>query len=465
VASATATRVVTSCASTPNDQRVAAVQVNSNNFGICSATSGELTNATVSAESQTVAQVVTGEDVWYKFTANSPGVRIQLTCATANTLIELQNASGTLIAFENALSGAGTEILNHYNGGSPLIPGQTYFISVRNVNSGTGTGAFTICVQSLRGTTCNTSLAGYPNFSTCQLIQAANVSAQAHSFVFTSTTNVVQLGNAPHVATVNTTGGLTSALLSGLIPGLSYNLAISSTYNLFDGAGASENITILASSVCTINITQHPAVFLRSTDACPVSRSGTSVIGANLWVCGAVYYQWTFTPGVGLPITVNGNPGNRFLAMSAAVAAGLTCGNYDVTIRPYFVGAGSVPSSATPTVVCLNFACPGGLALEEASEMSEPSVRTTNVEGDHVAMYPNPNNGQLLNLNITGVSSDQVTVRILDALGRVVHTDRYATDGTLNKIISFDRPLAGGLYMVEMMYDGKIVTERLLVQK
>jgi hypothetical protein len=465
VVSATSSRIVTACSSTPNDQRVAAVPVNSSVFGLCSSTTGDLTNATVSAEATTTAQVVTGEDVWYKFIANSVGVRIQVAGAAVNTMIELQDAAGNLIAFENILPGTGTEILNHFNGGSPLVSGQTYYIAVRNVNSGAGTGTFTICVQSLKATNCNISLAGFPNFGTCNLLQAISVGAQIYSFAFTSTTNVSALGNNPHTYSVNTSGGFSSVPLSSLFPTLSYNVVINCTYNLLDGAGNAENFTIPPSGSCTINMVQHEAVFLRTTDQCPNIRTGTSVIGANVWVCGAHSYEWTFSPALGLPLTIQGSPENRFLAISAAVAQGLTCGNYDVTIRPRFLAGGVVFSSAVPQVKCLNFACSGGLALEEASEMSNPSVRMSNVEGDHVAMYPNPNNGQMLNLNITGVNGDQVSVRILDATGRAVFTERYTSDGTLNKIISFDRPLAGGLYMVELMYDGKLETERLIVQR
>jgi hypothetical protein len=464
VASATHARTVTVCGGPPNDFRSAATPTNVYSLGTCYSTVGDLTNGTVSAEATTSVLSGGGQDLWYKFVADAPGIVVRVTAAGFDALIELQSAGGAFIASENATA-SGQEILNYYNGGSPLVTGQTYYVAVRNYGpNATATGSFSICLQRLRGTTCNTGVSGYPNFSTCQLLQAVAVQAQSYGFTFTSTTSVPDLANT-HTVVTNTTGGFSSVALNTLLPAYSYNVSITATYNLFDAAGTPENITIPPSSACAINITQHPAVFLRSTDQCPTPRSGISVIGANIWVCGAHSYQWTFTPQEGLPVIVNGNPGNRFLAMSAAVAAGLTCGNWDVTIRPRFLAGGVVYSSATPQVKCLNFTCPGGMELEEASEMSTPSVRVAMTENDGAALYPNPNNGQMLNLNITGVNGDQVSVRILDATGRVVYTDRYTTDGTLNKIISFERPLTGGLYMVEMMYDGKLVTERLVVQK
>ncbi|MFO0385780.1 MAG: T9SS type A sorting domain-containing protein [Flavobacteriales bacterium] len=50
-------------------------------------------------------------------------------------------------------------------------------------------------------------------------------------------------------------------------------------------------------------------------------------------------------------------------------------------------------------------------------------------------------------------------------MGRVVWTSNLVVEGSLNTIIAFERPLASGLYMVEMTYDGQVVTERLMVQK
>jgi hypothetical protein len=69
-----------------------------------------------------------------------------------------------------------------------------------------------------------------------------------------------------------------------------------------------------------------------------------------------------------------------------------------------------------------------------------------------------------VNLNITGVE-DHVMVRVLDGTGRVVWSNNLVVEGSLNTVIGFERPLASGLYTVEMTYDGKVITERLMVQK
>ena len=69
-------------------------------------------------------------------------------------------------------------------------------------------------------------------------------------------------------------------------------------------------------------------------------------------------------------------------------------------------------------------------------------------------IYPNPNNGDVVNINITDITSDNVFIRIFDNMGRVVYVNRFTVDGSLNTNVTFAKPLANGLYMVEFTVDG-----------
>ena len=95
-----------------------------------------------------------------------------------------------------------------------------------------------------------------------------------------------------------------------------------------------------------------------------------------------------------------------------------------------------------------------------AYEMNEDRSLDTEV-GD---IYPNPNNGEWLNIHLEGIEAEMVNVVILDGMGRVVWSNAYATnDGTLNVSTSFEKQLASGLYMVEFVYEGQKMTRRLVV--
>jgi hypothetical protein len=71
----------------------------------------------------------------------------------------------------------------------------------------------------------------------------------------------------------------------------------------------------------------------------------------------------------------------------------------------------------------------------------------------------------MVNLNVSGIDSDNVFVRITDAMGRIVYTNRFAVEGSLNTIVTFAEPLASGIYNVEFTVDGQIMTERMIVAK
>jgi methionine-rich copper-binding protein CopC len=70
-----------------------------------------------------------------------------------------------------------------------------------------------------------------------------------------------------------------------------------------------------------------------------------------------------------------------------------------------------------------------------------------------------------LNLNITGITSNEVYVRVLDSMGREVYTNRYSVDGSLNTMVNFNQSLAQGIYMVEMRAGEEVKTLRMVVTK
>ena len=70
----------------------------------------------------------------------------------------------------------------------------------------------------------------------------------------------------------------------------------------------------------------------------------------------------------------------------------------------------------------------------------------------------------MIALNFTDLTSNQVQVRIMDAMGREVFNAAYGVEGSLNQIITFNQALAAGVYMVEMMDGSNLVSERMIVK-
>ena len=82
-----------------------------------------------------------------------------------------------------------------------------------------------------------------------------------------------------------------------------------------------------------------------------------------------------------------------------------------------------------------------------------------------LSVYPNPTHGDALTMSLSGINSDNVQVRIYDALGRKIQSERYVVDGTLQTELNFESELSDGMYLIEVSSENKVKTARVLVQK
>ncbi|MEY3850638.1 MAG: Secretion system C-terminal sorting domain [Bacteroidota bacterium] len=103
--------------------------------------------------------------------------------------------------------------------------------------------------------------------------------------------------------------------------------------------------------------------------------------------------------------------------------------------------------------------------VADGNQANQQVVRTETTNEVNMSLYPNPTHGTDVNINLSGVESDNVQIRVVDAMGRQVWSNRYSVSGVLNTNITFERPLANGLYMVEAIFNGEVQTQRMMVQK
>ncbi len=433
-----------------NDNKATAQLLTFNGQNNCNAISGTLFGAQPST-SGTYSVCVTGEDVWYYFTPTTTAARIACNTTANNVVMELQTQAGGLVEIENVNTGVGNEFLNVDN----LTVGATYFIVIRNYDSGAAVGGnFNICVTAINHTACNY---GPGPYSFCGSFKANFTSANQYVFnLFPQPSGTTIIG------TSNTTL-ISLASIPGIQNGVTYNVRIDAVYNLLNGAGQTETIVVegLAGSICSLIMAAQPSPPLRTSDACPNIRNRKSTIGLAEWVCGAGGFEWEFTetaPSPGLPMTYTENSPTRFLNLQNVTF--LTAGStYSVRVRPlYNNGSPSVFTNAG----CLQLAAPALGALDE----TDPQFALRNeVEEVEANVYPNPNNGELVNIHYQGFTDEPVRVRIFDAMGRVVYTNQFVMEGTLNAQITFEKALTSGVYQIEFSEADRRLTERLVIQK
>jgi hypothetical protein len=91
-------------------------------------------------------------------------------------------------------------------------------------------------------------------------------------------------------------------------------------------------------------------------------------------------------------------------------------------------------------------------------------------EGTNVTMslYPNPNRDGLVTLSMQGVDvadETMVDIDVYDMLGKRVFTERtVAAEGIVNHRMELGREIGTGLYMVNVSIEGKLYTQRLVIQ-
>jgi hypothetical protein len=68
-------------------------------------------------------------------------------------------------------------------------------------------------------------------------------------------------------------------------------------------------------------------------------------------------------------------------------------------------------------------------------------------------------------MTLSGITSSNVQVRIYDALGRKIQSERYVVDGTLQTELNFESELSDGMYMIEVSSDHQMKSTRVLISK
>jgi hypothetical protein len=434
----------------------------SNYFGNgsnCSTVSGTLLGATASSEALTGSAqgVVTGQDVWYYFTATQPGVSIKVNSAVNNIAIELQTQTGTLVAWENYQSGIGNEVLNY----AGLTVGQTYYIAVRNANSAQGVGGpFTLCVNMLQRGACG-SASG--NFDLCGSLQANFSYASNYVFRFTDVLN-----SNLYTFTASSTY-LVLAQVQGLLPGRTYSLRVDASYNLQRGDGSTQVLVIPGTTTCNININAHTPMYLNTLSACPNNKLMSGNITIEPWICAAVDYEVRFekTSGPQLPITYFRGSTNRLILLNQV--PGLTTGTYNVFIRPRFASGTpgvTLPGTFNTTPSCMVIIGPAMAERDPGNAFLKPDEKiliSENEEEADIAVYPNPSDGtaglQLFAKGMNGVAQ----VSVINTEGQKVYNSNVSLSPETTSVVSPSGSLPSGLYTVLITMNNQTFKRKWLV--
>jgi hypothetical protein len=416
-----------------------------------------------------------GNDVWYRFTAQSTGVSITLNSLAQDDALALYTKSGevfTLVAgsVENAASGNGDwERLNF----SGLTPGQVYFVSVGSA-SPSSSGAFSLCIQHLMPSTCATAIP-VGGFNLCDSYKAIyrGAPSQGVTYTFNFTPTGATAGNATSLSGTNGLITLSNPTLALRYAG-TYAASVDVRYNLLNGASTPEPIDIVGSTggnCASMSIRNQPNTEVRATQRCSASllRSNWlvgNVATGSVKACGVQNYTYEFVQVVScadgntvsvVPSLYNTSGTTPYLQLGVLPNLGNT-GAWNVRIRPNF-SYGEGTFGPVQRIQVAGTAASGELEYELVD-----MEKAMEVDATTAMFYPNPSNGEFVNVSLSNLEKGNLQVRVLDAAGRAVMTRVYSVESSLQTALLFDAKLSVGMYMMEMTNAGKVQTQRLVVQ-
>jgi hypothetical protein len=354
--------------------------------------------------------------------------------------------NGTTMMIQNSNGVGGGEVLNY----GTLTPGATYFFCVRNFNA-TAVGSFNVCLQHL--------VPSDPDYGSnygglCSAFKCDWNGASIYQVTF------VDGPNQYSFSSTNTVIPLTNFV--GLQYGHSYQVYINSIFNV---AGASP-ISVMGGPY-TVHIAAHQDVDLRLSDQCPTTRIVGAFISADKWICQCVEYEWEFIQVdqndqiIGLETYyVESNSPTRF--MRTSLIPNVQPGNrYRVRIRPVFAnGPGEWGSDYQ--LLCIT----GAANSVEVTANVDSAVKMQLNASEQLStgIYPNPNNGEFANISIDGLETDLLKVRIMDTNGRIVYEKEFK-EPSAQLFLTFERPLANGIYTIDLLFGDERITEKMMVVK
>jgi hypothetical protein len=407
---------------------------------------------------------VTSEDQWHSFTATSEGISIVVNTATTDIVIELQDGTGNVVAQENAVNGIGNETLNFFG----LTAGQIYKVGVRNNISSQPTGSYDICVKSLKRGGCDYGAGPY---SLCQYYKATWAGTTGVSYTFTFTGTSGPAAGQTFIRTQNSDICILSTVTPLLPYGSTYDVVISNTYTLTDGAGNTEQITVPSNSGCQVVMIAQPQTTLSASSSCNNgARFRGAVVSSMPWVCGANNWRWRFTEvnpltmqEVGLPIELNRGSASNYLNLGtvAQLQNGKT---YAVQTAPMFSYTGTNYNWGPVQYMCILGAAQGALQgpSEGETQGAEQGSAKDAVQGpSQVDAMVFVTEGNLLNIQLTNSESNTAKrADIFDVTGKLVKSVRLVEG--MNKVNLTE---ASGMYTIRLVHGTQSETHRVIIQK
>ncbi|MEO0403563.1 MAG: T9SS type A sorting domain-containing protein, partial [Bacteroidota bacterium] len=319
-----------------------------------------------------------------------------------------------------------------------------------------------ICVGVLRDSRCDY---GPGPYSLCGLFKADYVFSDAYIFNFTSQTDGMTYTSDAQASTF-----LTLSNVDGLGYNDTYDVAIQSVYDLAESDGDIVTVVVNNDEPCTVEISDVPETAMAEEDNS--TNAGPQFLGNYIevdnFVCGASSYTWRFTRTdiTELPVEYNTGSPTTLLRISDVLTEAAAGGTFDVEVKPEFDNGQVTSYAGVEELAIIGIAGAQGDIVSAANNFENAAQRVEEAVVAEAAIYPNPNTGDFINVNVTNIPADVEVVNVIvrDLQGRAVQSEQFTVAG--NSLIQvMDIDLASGMYVVSIEMNDNVITEKLQVAK
>jgi hypothetical protein len=184
-------------------------------------------------------------------------------------------------------------------------------------------------------------------------------------------------------------------------------------------------------------------------------------MATNRSVCGTSRYEWKFamnSPTIGLPQLVQGPMGGSRIISVSSILGISNSQQYDVSVASLHFDQQTMSNFGSLACMrTIGFA--GAPVLEDGDDDDQEQSN-----GIAMALFPNPNDGERVVLNINGLEGE-IHVVVVDATGRTVKSLIQSIEGDVNMELSFEHQLSAGLYQVYVVNGEYRQTLKMVVSK
>jgi hypothetical protein len=159
-------------------------------------------------------------------------------------------------------------------------------------------------------------------------------------------------------------------------------------------------------------------------------------------------------PTSGLPQTVNGPMGGSRVFSIGTIPGIANNQQYGVNIASLHVDQ-QTQSNFGSTQCMRTYGFAGAPVIDN----EDP---TTQQWESRMLIYPNPNQGEGITINLEGMEGD-VNIELMDATGRLLEKTIWNVEGYAQREWHFTTPLSSGLYEIRIQQGSRQETQRMMV--